>query len=226
MQHRFFAFVALLFYSCAEAQGVGVESLGSSSVRVSEDQVAFDLENMVKSATIRYENDKAWPRWDYADNRKTYDLLTKIVHHLAFGGGEERTLIIKGAASPLGREEYNQRLALRRAEVLRDIVIKMEGGDRLKIHVMSAGEDWKTFQSYIEENYHRENRDRVLAILHADATNDEKEAKLIALDQKRTWWLLVREFMASARSADVIRVVETAALAPKDTPLPPPLNFC
>uniref|UniRef100_UPI004055FF81 DUF3575 domain-containing protein n=1 Tax=Alistipes sp. TaxID=1872444 RepID=UPI004055FF81 len=178
------------------------------------EQASYDQVINLQNITIRYENDKAWPRWSYANNREAYSELVKAVKRLASSQSNVRTVVIEGAASPVGGESYNHNLALRRAKVLRNIIAKLEGGDKLRIHVISAGEDWDTFHSYIESMYHEPNREQVLAILRSSATNDRKERALQALDRGITWRMLVNDFMASARNAVVVHIVEVADLTP------------
>ena len=211
------AVFALIFV--VTAYGSETENLRNKSPYIHHEQVSHDEVTNLHNIIIRYENDKAWPRWNYANNSEAYRVLVDAVKRLSSEQSNVRTVVIEGAASPIGSEAYNHNLALRRAKVLRNIVSKMKGGDKLKIHVISAGEDWSTFLSYIEIMYHEPNREKVLAILRTDASNDEKERRLQALDRGKTWRMLVREFMASARNAAVIHIVEVADLAPKEPPL-------
>ena len=61
--------------------------------------------------------------------------------------------------------------------------------------------------------YHEPNREKVLAILRTKISNDEKEQQLQALDNGHTWRKLVREYMASSRSATIIHIIEIDDLA-------------
>ncbi len=203
------------------AQGAEEKTLGSLYMRTrgAHEQISLNVTHNLQNISIRYENNKAVPRWDYAKNGEAHAAIVEAVKNLSSEESNIRTIVIEGAASPVGNEEYNNRLALRRAELLRDVVAKMEGGDKLRIYVISAGEDWHTFKSYIEKNYHEPNRDLVLAILRSDATNDEKERQLQQLDTGKTWRVLVRDFMATARNAAMIHIVEIADLAPKSPSL-------
>jgi len=174
----------------------------------------------LQNISIYYENNCANPRWNYSDNAKAYKAIVEAVKRLALEQNGY-TVIIEGAASPVGSETYNFRLALRRAEILRDIISRMEGGDKLKIRTISAGEDWTTFQSYIESNYYAANREEVLEILRTTETNDAKERMLYNIDKGKTWRVLVRDFMDSARNAAMIHIVGTDDLISKS----PSLNF-
>lgn len=205
----------LLLHSLAFGQGIEARNFGKNFSYAHREQVSRNDTINLQNIAIRYENDKAWPRCSYANNRKAYSELVKAVKRLSSSQSNVRTVVIEGAASPVGGESYNRNLALRRAKVLRNIIAKLDGGDKLRIHVISAGEDWSTFLSYIEMMYHKPNRDEVLAILRSSATNDRKERALQALDRGRTWRLLVNNFMASARNAVVVHIVEVADLTPK-----------
>lgn len=203
------------------AQGAEEKNLGSLFMRTHEahEQISLNVTNNLQNISIRYENNKSLPRWDYANNGEAYTAIVEAVKDLSSEESNIRTIVIEGAASPVGNEEYNNRLALRRAEALRDIIAKMEGGEKLHIYVISAGEDWRTFKSYIKKNYHEPNRDQVIAIIDSDMANDHKERQLQLLDGGKTWRVLVRDFMATARNAAMIHIVEIDDLAPKSPSL-------
>ena len=224
---RFFHFFALLFL-CMVAQGAEEKNLGSLFMRTHEahEQISLNVTNNLQNISIRYENNKAVPRWDYANNGEAYTAIVEAVKDLSSEESNIRTIVIEGAASPVGNEEYNNRLALRRAEALRDIIAKMEGGEKLHIYVISAGEDWRTFKSYIKKNYHEPNRDQVIAIIDSDMANDHKERQLQLLDSGKTWRVLVRDFMATARNAAMIHIVEIDDLAPKSPFAEIPICSC
>jgi hypothetical protein len=131
-----------------------------------------------------------------------------------------RAIIIDGAASPLGKEEYNKRLALRRAEAVRDFLRAIEGSDSIEIHAISDGEDWESFTRSVIEGYNRPNRDKVIEIIRSDRSHDEKEAMFRQIDKSgETFRVLVSQHMASARNAAVIRIIEIADLTLN---IPPP----
>lgn len=202
----------------AGAQNTEVKNLGSSSAHASEHDHALariaESKNRlnIHSISVLYEHDKAWPRWSYKNNSKAHSQLIEMVKYLASKKVGSHTIIIEGSASPIGSDKYNNALALRRANVLRNILAKMEGGDKLTIHTTSAGEDWKAFESQIESNYQADNRREVLAILRMNASNVQKERYIQALDAGKTWRVLVKKFMGSARNAVVVRIIENQAL--------------
>ena len=167
----------------------------------------------LQGVRIHYENNVATPRRDYRNNHTSYDILAQVIAELASDSVAVHTIIIEGSASPVGSEVYNNALALRRAEQLKEDILKMEGGDKFHIHAISMGEDWATFSNYIHQKYNEANREEVLAILDSDDSNDDKERRLHALDNGKTWKLLVAKYMGPARNASVVRIVELEPLA-------------
>jgi outer membrane protein OmpA-like peptidoglycan-associated protein len=202
----------------AGAQSAEVSNLGSFSARVSEHDHALarvaeaEAQLNLQSISVLYEHNKAWPCWSYKNNIAAYRKLVAMIKQIASKKAGSHTIIIEGSASPIGSDKYNHALALRRANVLRNIIAKMEGGDKLTIHTTSAGEGWKAFESYVESSYQAENRREVLAILRMNASNAQKEHYIYALDAGKTWKVLTTKFMGSARNATVVRIVENEAL--------------
>ena len=198
----------------ATAQVVEVSDPAFSYARAHTSQTTAEKNRIkLQDILIHYENNIATPRWDYQSNQASYNTLSQIIDKLASDSVTVHTIIIEGAASPVGSEAYNNALALRRAEYLKGIISEMEGGDRFHIHTISMGEDWKTFSDHIHQTYNETNREEVLAILDSDDSNDEKERRLYNLDNGKTWRLLVTEYMAPARNAAVLRIVELEPLA-------------
>ena len=215
LTRRFVILLTIILWtiSTAMAQSVNVPTPKTNSASTLEEQTsAANYDASLRNVYIRYQHDKAWPRWDYADNLEARKALVKVVKALSSDKNTRRCIIIEGAASPIGSDSYNQALALRRAAVLKNIISKLEGGDKLQIHVVSAGEDWITFSQYIKKEYHRSNRNEVIAILESEGSNNDKERKLCALDGGKTWRLLVKKYMAPARNAAVVRIVEREPL--------------
>ena len=200
----------------SEADEAAASMASASAVLSSESNSSTPsvdkYESQLRDILIRYEHAKAWPRWDYANNRASYKVLVQVVKQLAAESDTKRTIIIEGAASPIGSESYNKSLAMRRAIVLKGIISRLEGGDKLNIHTISTGEDWRTFAEYVREEYHYANRRAVLAILDSSCSNNEKERKLQALDKGKSWRTLVTKFMGPARNAVLVHIVENEPL--------------
>ena len=202
-------FLVLFVVVRAAAQEKDVLTPKQPSATSLEEQTSFKYyTTSLQNVYIYYENDKAWPRWSYRKNVEARKALMKIVKELSTDKHTSRAIIIEGAASPIGSDRYNRALSLRRAAVLRRLISKFDGADKLKIYTLSVGEDWTTFAQHIDRSYHLSNREKVLAIVNAEGSNDEKERKLYALDNGVTWWLLVENHMAPARNAAVVRIIE------------------
>jgi outer membrane protein OmpA-like peptidoglycan-associated protein len=206
LKYLFFLFFTLAVYSWAGAQNAEVEDLGSSFARTSAPALTHEV-------TIGFANNSSRIDASYGQNSVAMQEIEEFMRVLLKGECGTRAIIIDGAASPLGNEEYNKRLALRRAEAVRDFLHTIEGSDSIKIHAISNGEDWESFTHSVLEGYNRPNRDKVIEIIRSNRSHDEKEAMFRQIDKSgETFRVLVSQHMASARNAAVIRIIEIADL--------------
>ena len=204
------------------AQNTEVKNLGNSTARASESAYSYARDAATTSfeISISFANNSAKLDAYYRDNAIAMQELESFVRSQLREENGTRAIIVEGAASPIGKEEYNKRLALRRAQVVRDFLHPIEGGDRIVIHAVSSGEDWESFARDVLANYNRSNRAEVVEIIRSELSHDEKEAALRRLDKSgKTFRELAAKHMASARNAALIRVVEIADLTPKPTPM-------
>lgn len=205
-------FFALCISFVTAAQNVEGRTLGTIVSRAYEEQIlAQKLNTQLSNTAIKYEHDKVRPNWGYMGNNITYRTILEVVKELS-ARDWIHTIVIVGSASPVGSQQYNHDLAYERARILGQWVAGMPGGEKLRIYAISAGEDWETFAQQVHAGYDKKNRQEVLAIIDADAPNDEKERKLYNLDGGKTWQILVNKYMGLARNAAVVRVVEDGPL--------------
>ena len=206
---KYVVLLALLLWGAMAAAQNYVQPLqDTTSLKVIDQYRAKNYNTYLKNIVIQYEHNKAWPRWDYADNRASRQVLVNTVKQLATDSNAIRTVFIECSASPIGTDDYNQALAKRRADILKNIVAKFDGGDKLRIYTSSRGEDWSTFASYIHHRYRRANRQAVLDIVNSDMSSAEKKRKLYALDNGRSWRLLVERYMAPSRNAVFVHIMQ------------------
>ena len=196
------------------AQNTEVESFGSSFTHAREGAPATSYK-----IAIGFANNSSRLDASYGDNAVALQEITQFMQTLLQEEFSTRAIVVDGAASPLGKEEYNTRLALRRAQVVRDYLYTIKGSERIRIEAVSNGEDWDSFSREIIANYNHPNRDTVIEIIRSNRSHDAKEEMLRALDNGATYRILVEKHMASARNAAVIRIVELADLAPKGSPI-------
>lgn len=88
---------------------------------------------------------------------------------------------VNGFASPDGNSASNKKLTERRAENAVEF-IENELPEGVKINFVSRGEDWEGLEKNVEKNYHRSDREQVLAILRSDKSDKEKKAAINSLD--------------------------------------------
>ena len=160
--------------------------------------------------TLRFRHDRSELDLNYANNAIEYSRLRAL---LALGTITD--IDVRGTASPVGTEEYNMRIATRRAESTRRAIEELFQGDSIAINVVSVGEDWDSFTDHVEKHYHRSNRDAVLNILHADYPNAEKKRRLWIIDRDNyTWRYLTHHHMDSSRNAISITVHSVSLALP------------
>jgi outer membrane protein OmpA-like peptidoglycan-associated protein len=149
------------------AQNTEVKNLGNSTARASESAYSYARDAATTSfeISISFANNSAKLDASYRDNAIAMQELESFVRSQLREENGTRAIIVEGAASPIGKEEYNKRLALRRAQVVRDFLHTIEGGDRIVIHAVSSGEDWESFARDVLANYNRSNRAEVVEII-------------------------------------------------------------
>ncbi len=143
----------------------------------------------------------------YLNNANQMD---SIVRYLAASPRID-SITIYAYASPEGVYQRNVYLARRRAEVAKQYILDHlpEGRelDEDVIRLRPMNENWEGLYAEIEDNYHRDDRDKVLEIL-LDTTlrNDTKKWRLQRLDYGRTWQYIIRHHMPRLRLATWICV--------------------
>lgn len=108
-------------------------------------------------------------------------------------------VFVEGYASPEGAYDTNAKLALARAEALKDYLQKTYGSAESIFHVSAVGEDWSGFQTLVEES-NISGKDKVLAIIGSGRTPDQKEQALKALGAP--WKVLSTTIFPQLRHVD------------------------
>lgn len=163
---------------------------------------------VTESFAIYYWRDGIKIDEDYLDNRAQTD---HIKDYLARSPRID-SLTIYAYASPEGVYEHNVWLSRKRAEAARGYILDHLPAEKpfdpscIKIRPME--ENWVGLREEIERNYHRADRDRVLAILDAEVGNDTKKWRLQQLDGGYTFNYIIRYHMPKLRVATWICVWE------------------
>ncbi|MBP3455836.1 MAG: DUF3575 domain-containing protein [Alistipes sp.] len=168
--------------------------------------------SVVESFAIYYWRDRIDIDENYLDNRRQTD---HIKEYLARSPHID-SIAIYAYASPEGVYEHNVWLARKRAEAARRYIIEHLGDDAAidpdRIILRPMAENWVGLREEIEANYHRADRDRVLAILDAPVGNDTKKWRLQQLDNGYTYDYIIRRHMPELRVATWICVWEHPAV--------------
>ena len=129
---------------------------------------------------------------DFLKNIENVELRDTTVH-----------IDIIGRASIDGRTEHNERLALERAEILRDAIIDLCKVEPYKISVSSLGEDWELFESLVLADENIPARNRVLSTIQSDFDLETKESRIRGFAEGDTWEYLSENIFPEMRVATV-----------------------
>lgn len=129
--------------------------------------------------SVYFRFDSAKIDTSYMENGVTLDTVLALLSKPYF---THDTLTITAAASPDGKSGYNLILSRRRAESVRDYLLRSVPGltaDRIRID--AVGEDWAGLKSLVLKDSRFPNREIVLDIIDSDHRDDTKEMSLRAI---------------------------------------------
>lgn len=166
-----------------------------------EESVGVDSTDYADQFTLYYLRDRIDFDENYLDNARQMALIKRYLaesQHID-------SITIYAYASPEGVYEHNVWLARKRAEAAkRYIEEELPPGIDLpeeRIRLCPMDENWDGLQVELEANYHRSNREQVLAILRAPVRNDTKKWRLQHLDDGFTYKYIIRNHMPKLRMA-------------------------
>ena len=141
-----------------------------------------DSASIVDRFALYYWRDRIDLDEDYLDNARQ---MTRIKRYLAESPHID-SITVYAYASPEGVYEHNVWLARKRAEAAKRYILEhIPAGsdfDASRIRLCPMEENWDGLEAEIEANYHRSNREQVLAILRAPVRNDTKKWRLQQID--------------------------------------------
>lgn len=185
------------------------------------DPIKADSSCIVDRFALYYWRDRIDLDDEYLDNRWQMD---RIRHYLA-NSPHIDSISIYAYASPEGVYEHNVWLARKRAEAARRFVLAHIPADRNfdadRIRLCPMNENWEGLTRELEANYHRNDRDKVLAILEAPVRNDTKKWRLQQLDNGYTYKYIIRNHMPRLRLATWICIWQK----PQQNPVGKPVEF-
>ncbi len=140
-------------------------------------------------------------RKTFANNSQELAGLGKFVSEsLTIKGAELKEVHIQGYASPEGDFDYNKSLAQRRTQTLSDY-ISSQYPILKKAPVYRAegiGEDWEGLKAAVRGST-LANKGEILSVIERNQRDTEREAAIHALDDGRSYQVLLKEFYPSLR---------------------------
>lgn len=138
---------------------------------------------------------------DFAGNAQELDRLKKFLsENLNIQGTSLKEVHIKGYASPEGSSDYNRSLAQRRTQTLSDYISRQYPAlkNAPVYRTEGIGEDWEGLKSMVSGST-LVNRDEILFIIGHNERDTEREEAIRALDDGRSYRLLLEEFYPGLR---------------------------
>lgn len=162
---------------------------------------AIDSTYVVDRFALYYWHDHIDLDENYLDNARQ---MTRIKRYLAQSPHID-SITVYAYASPEGSYERNVWLAGKRTEAAKRYILEhLPAGSNLtaeRIHLCPMGENWAGLEVELEANYHRSDRNQLLAILRAPVHNDIKKRRLQQLDGGRSYEYIIQNHMSKLRLA-------------------------
>ena len=170
----------------AQQEGVQQEGVQQEGIQETYPVPALpagaDSASIVDRFALYYWRDRIDLDENYLDNARQ---MTRIKRYLAESPHID-SITVYAYASPEGVYEHNVWLARKRAEAAKRYILEhIPAGsdfDASRIRLCPMEENWDGLEAEIEANYHRSNREQVLAILRAPVRNDTKKWRLQQID--------------------------------------------
>ena len=140
---------------------------------------------------------------DFSNNKRAISQMKEDIETtLQLDGGVPDSLLILSTASPDGRYEFNKKLAIRRAEITKRLLLEMfpEFKDA-HIKVEYLEEDWAGLLQVLKANEDFPQREEMMAIINDDDDLQSKELRLKAL--KTGWRHLVKNYIYALRNSSI-----------------------
>ena len=139
---------------------------------------------------------------DFQNNAAELAKVGKIIRELK--GDPDLTITnftISGYASPEGNYDKNMQLSQRRAETFALYMEKEYGYNHDQFKVQWFGEDWKGLRNAVVAS-NLANKNAIVEIIDNVSNHDARDARLIALDNRQTYNVLLNDFYPPLRRND------------------------
>lgn len=139
---------------------------------------------------------------NFENNAAELEKVDKVIREVQ--GDEDLTFTdieINGYASPEGSYSSNMTLSQNRANTFFEYLVNKYGIGRDQIKVNWHGEDWNGLKQAVE-NSTIEKKDEVLAVIADEPGHDARDAKIIAIDNRKTYNQLLEELYPPLRRND------------------------
>lgn len=163
---------------------------------------------------IYFRVDKSYIDPNYMNNAAVLNWIGRLVDQRNIDYID--SLVISAYASPEAPLDYNKRLSQRRANAVRDYLLKQFTSLKPEIvHAYGHGENWHGLRQLAEEDTQLPMRNEVLRIIDSNLPEDERERKLKALQGGAVYRYIYKNYYPRLRLGASLSVM-IAEIAPPD----------
>ena len=139
---------------------------------------------------------------NFGDNASELEKVDKVIREVQADKDLTFTNVeINGYASPEGSYSSNMTLSKNRANTFSDYLVKKYGLNSDQFSVKWHGEDWDGLSKAVQASQ-LDKRDDILSIINTEPNHDARDAKLIAIDNRRTYNTLLNDYYPPLRRND------------------------
>lgn len=154
------------------------------------------------SAYFNYRQGRHELLYDYKDNAAKLDEVARVINEVKTNKDLTFTNIeINGYASPEGNYDNNITLSKNRANSFADFIIERYSLNSDQLSLSWHGEDWDGLRKALEESTIA-NKEAIIKIIDTEPNHDARDAKIMALDNGKTYDNLLYNFYPPLRRND------------------------
>lgn len=142
----------------------------------------------------------------YEDNAKSLEQIAKVLELIAEDtNASVGKIVLAGTSSPEGLAKFNDLLAQKRVQALRDYLNETTRMDIHLVESINVGEDWVGLRQMVEES-DMQYKNEVLHIINTVSVMQDREKQLMNLKWGRPYTYMMEHFFPKLRNAGYIRI--------------------
>lgn len=206
--------IRMIVTSCADRQqsylvntGVGTGPRAVAALPL-VNYVMPDFEDkrrtMEERATVHYRLARHEVLTDFDDNSAQLNRIREDIQEIKNSNARIDGFYISGYASPEGTFAFNEKLALNRANALKNYISSNYGIPQEQFRIGSVAEDWAGLRELVVASNTLPQKEQVLQIIDSSDDLDNKERRLKALGEP--YRIILNDMFPQLRRAEYMRI--------------------